>query len=177
MTMNSLVVMGVSGCGKSRVGALVAERLGLPLVEGDVFHSEANRALMRQGIALTDAHRAGWLDRLGSELQQRPGGAVLTCSALKLAYRDRLRRAAPGLRFAWLDLDRAAAEARVAQRPAHFFPAGLVATQFDALEPPLGEPGVLRVDALLAPDAIAERVVRWMRDGDANGAARNDGAA
>ena len=177
MTMNSLVVMGVSGCGKSRVGALVAERLGLPLVEGDMFHSEANRALMRQGIALTDAHRAGWLDRLGSELQQRPGGAVLTCSALKLAYRDRLRRAAPGLRFAWLDLDRAAAEARVAQRPAHFFPAGLVATQFDALEPPLGEPGVLRVDALLAPDAIAERVVRWMRDGDANGAARNDGAA
>ena len=177
MTMNSLVVMGVSGCGKSRVGALVAERLGLPLVEGDVFHSEANRALMRQGIALTDAHRAGWLDRLGTELQQRPGGAVLTCSALKLAYRDRLRRAAPGLRFAWLDLDRAAAEARVAQRPSHFVPAGLVATQFDALEPPLGEPGVLRVDALLAPDAIAERVVRWMRDGDANGAARNDGAA
>jgi gluconokinase len=177
MTMTSLVVMGVSGCGKSRVGAVVAERLGLPLVEGDEFHSEANRALMRQGIALTDEHRAGWLDRLGTELQQRPAGAVLTCSALKRAYRDRLRRAAPALRFAWLDFDRAAAEARVAQRPSHFFPAGLVATQFEALQPPTGEPGVLRVDALLAPEAIAERVVRWLRDGEASGAARPGEAA
>ena len=177
MTMNSVVVMGVSGCGKSRVGAVVAEWLGLPLVEGDEFHSEATRALMRQGIALTDANRADWLDRLGAELQQRPGGAVLTCSALKRSYRDRLRRASPGLRFAWLDLDRTAAEARVAQRPSHFFPAGLVATQFDALEPPHGELGVLRVDALLAPEAIADRVVRWIGDGDAGGAPRNEDAA
>ena len=177
MTMTSLVVMGVSGCGKSRVGAVVAERLGLPLVEGDEFHSDQNRALMREGIALTDAHRADWLDRLGTELRLRPDGAVLTCSALKASYRDRLRRAAPGLRFAWLDLDRAAAEARVAQRAFHFFPAGLVATQFEALEPPLAEPGVLRVDALLPPEAIAEAVVRWTRDGDANGAAREVGTA
>jgi gluconokinase len=177
MTMTSLVVMGVSGCGKSRVGAVVAERLGLPLVEGDEFHSDANRALMRQGIALTDTDRADWLDRLGVELRQRPQGAVLTCSALKLSYRDRLRRAAPGLRFAWLDLDRAAAEARVAQRPSHFFPAGLVATQFEALQSPQGEAGVLRVDALLPPEAIADRVVRWMRDSDTTRAASNDAAA
>ena len=165
--MTSLVVMGVSGCGKSRVGAAIAERLGLPLVEGDEFHSEANRALMREGIPLTDAHRADWLDRLGAELQRRPGGAVLTCSALKASYRDRLRAAAPGLRFAWLDLDPASAQARVAQRPAHFFPAGLVATQFEALESPLNEPGVLRLDALVPPEAIAERVVRWMTGSDA----------
>jgi len=164
--MTSLVVMGVSGCGKSRVGAVVAERLGLPLVEGDEFHSDANRALMREGVALTDAHRADWLDRLGTELRLRPNGAVLTCSALKASYRDRLRGASPGLRFAWLDLDPASAEARVAQRPAHFFPAGLVATQFAALESPLHEPGVLRLDALLAPEAIAERVVRWTGDPD-----------
>lgn len=160
--MASLVVMGVSGCGKSRVGAVVAERLGRPLVEGDQFHSEANRALMRDGVPLTDAQRADWLDRLGAELQLRPGGAVLTCSALKASYRDRLRAAAPGLRFAWLDLDSASAQARVAQRSAHFFPAGLVATQFDALESPLNEPGVLRLDALLPPEAIAERIVRWI---------------
>ena len=177
MTMTSLVVMGVSGCGKSHVGAVVAERLGLPLVEGDEFHSDANRARMREGIALTDENRADWLDRLGIELQRRPQGAVLTCSALKLSYRDRLRRAAPGLRFAWLDLDRAAAEARVAQRPSHFFPAGLVATQFEALESPQGEAGVLRVDALLPPEAIADRVVHWMRDSDATRAARSDAAA
>jgi gluconokinase len=160
--MNSIVVMGVSGCGKSRVGQLIAERLGLPLVEGDEFHSEANRARMRNGVPLTDADRADWLDRLGAELQRRPGGAVLTCSALKASYRDRLRSAAPGLRFAWLDLDRAAAEARVAQRAEHFFPAGLVATQFDALEPPADEPGVLRLDALEPPEALAERVVHWV---------------
>ena len=171
--MISLVVMGVSGCGKSHVGALVAERLGLPLVEGDGFHSEANRARMRDGIALTDADRADWLDRLGAELRRRPGGAVLTCSALKASYRERLRSASFGLRFAWLDLDPASAEARVAQRATHFFPKGLVATQFDALESPLGESGVLRLDALLAPAAIAERVVRWM---SAEPAARVAGA-
>ena len=159
--MVSLVVMGVSGCGKSRVAADVAQRLGLPLIEGDEFHSEANRALMRAGIPLTDAHRADWLDRLGVELQRRPGGAVLTCSALKAAYRERLRAASPGLRFAWLDLDAAAAEARVAQRAEHFFPPGLVATQFRTLEPPLHEPGVLRVDALQPPQNIAERIAQW----------------
>jgi gluconokinase len=160
-----IVVMGVSGCGKSRVGALVADALGLPLVEGDEFHPEANRARMRSGIALTDADRAGWLDTLGAQLRARPGGAVLTCSALKASYRARLRDAAPGLRFAWLELDAASARARVGERAAHFFPAGLVATQFETLEPPLGEPGVLRLDALEAPEAIAARVVRWAEGG------------
>ncbi len=159
--MTSLVVMGVSGCGKSRVGAVIAARLQLPLIEGDEFHSEANRSLMREGIPLTDAHRADWLNRLGTELTLHPRGAVLTCSALKSAYRDRLRAAAPGLRFAWLDLDRQAAEARVAQRPAHFFPAGLVATQFEALEAPLHEAGVLRLDALSTPEALAQAVLGW----------------
>ena len=159
--MTSLVVMGVSGCGKSCVGAVVARRLGLPLVEGDEFHSESNRARMRDGLALTDADRADWLDRLGAELRLQPGGAVLTCSALKATYREQLRSASPGLRFAWLDLDPASAEERVAQRAAHFFPKSLVASQFEALESPLHEPGVLRLDALLPPEAIAEHVVRW----------------
>jgi len=167
----SLVVMGVSGCGKSHVGAEVAARLALPLIEGDEFHSEANRAAMRAGVPLTDADRASWLDRLGAELQQHPAGTVLTCSALKAAYRERLRAAAPGLRFVWLDLSPAAATQRVAQRATHFFPAGLVASQFDALEPPLAEPLVLRVDATLPPQVIAEQVVRWAmghaRAGDA----------
>jgi len=157
----ALVVMGVSGCGKSHVGAAVAARLGLPLIEGDEFHSEANRAAMRAGVPLTDADRTDWLDRLGAALKQHPSGAVLTCSALKAAYRERLRAAAPGLCFAWLDLDRNAATHRVAQRATHFFPAGLVASQFEALEPPLGEARVLRLDATLAPEAIADQVVRW----------------
>lgn len=172
--MTSLVVMGVSGCGKSHVGAAVARQLGLPLVEGDEFHSEANRALMQQGIPLTDENRADWLDRLGDELRRHPAGAVLTCSALKRSYRDRLRAASPALRFAWLDLDRDAAAERVARRPGHFFPAGLVATQFDALEPPLGEPGVLRVDALWAPERIAARVAGWITGTGADAPAAPD---
>jgi gluconokinase len=165
--MDSLVVMGVSGCGKSHVGAAIASRLGLPLIEGDAFHSAANRALMHSGVALTDLDRAGWLDSLGAELARHAGGAVLSCSALKRAYRDRLRAASPGLRFAWLVLDANAALARVSQRATHFFPAGLVASQFEALEAPLDETGVLRVDALLAPDEIATRVARWMLGSDA----------
>ena len=161
--MTSLVVMGVSGCGKSLIGAAVAQQLGLPWIEGDAFHPERNRALMQAGTALTDAHRSDWLDRLGEELVRHPAGAVLGCSALKAAYRDRLRAAAPGLRFAWLDLSRQSAEARVAQRATHFFPAGLVATQFEALESPLAEAGVLRLDAMLAPETISTHIVRWMR--------------
>lgn len=170
LAMNWIVVMGVSGCGKSHVGALVAERLALPLVEGDEFHSEANRALMQSGTPLTDTDRADWLDTLGAQLKRHPGGAVLTCSALKAAYRDRLRAAVPGLRFAWLELDAASALARVTQRPSHFFPAGLVTTQFETLEPPTNEPGVLRLDALQPPQALAARVVDWAAgNGDQRG--------
>lgn len=160
--VSRLVVMGVSGCGKSHLGALVASRLGLPLVEGDAFHPEANLARMREGVPLTDADRAGWLDALAAQLQARPQGAVLTCSALKAAYRARLRAAAPGLRFAWLDLDPAAALARVGQRDSHFFPAALVHSQFRDLEPPLGEEGVLRLDALQPPQALADQAVEWL---------------
>jgi gluconokinase len=163
--MNSLVVMGVSGCGKSHVAELIARRLQMPLIEGDAFHPEANRQLMQNGVPLTDADRAGWLDSLGAELARHSGGAVLSCSALKRAYRDRLRAASPDLRVVWLDLDASAALARVAQRPAHFFPAGLVATQFQALESPLGEAGVLRVDALLPAGKIVEQILQWIAKG------------
>jgi gluconokinase len=100
-----IVVMGVAGCGKSSLGAALALAEGLPLVEGDDFHSPANRAKMSQGIALTDADRDGWLDILGQQLQAHPGGMVLTCSALKRRYRDRLRQARPGLRFVFLDIE------------------------------------------------------------------------
>ena len=86
---NSLVIMGVAGCGKSSLAVAVAPVIGLPLIEGDDFHSPANRAKMTEGIALTDADRAGWLDALGEQLRTHPEGLVLTCSALKLIYRER----------------------------------------------------------------------------------------
>lgn len=142
-----VVVMGVSGCGKSAVGEQLAQALGLPLIEGDSFHPPANIDKMSRGLPLDDTDRAGWLDTLGQELAQRPDGAVLTCSALKAAYRERLRAAAPGLRFVHLALTPRQALDRVATRKDHFYPASLVDSQFAALEDPTGESGVVVVDA------------------------------
>ncbi len=157
----SVVIMGVSGCGKSSLGAAVAQVEGLPLIEGDEHHSEQSRAKMSQGIALTDEDRDGWLILLGEHLQAAPHGAVLTCSALKRQYRNRLRAASPGLRFVFLDLTREMAQARVASRSSHFFAASLVDSQFATLEPPTGEAGVLRLDASLPLTTLVAEVSLW----------------
>lgn len=160
-----LVVMGVAGCGKSSLGAAFADAQALPLVEGDAFHSAASVDKMRRGIALTDADRAGWLDRLGAELRAHPNGVVITCSALRRAYRERLRAASPGLRFAFLEIDREAALARVNARASeHFFSASLVDSQFATLEVPLGEPGVLRLDATRPIAELQAQLSAWWRD-------------
>lgn len=160
--MHMLVMMGVSGCGKSSLGEAVARALGWTLIEGDDFHPPANVAKMRAGIPLQDEDRAGWLATLGRQLQAHRGGAVLTCSALKRRYREQLRAAAPGLGFVHLVLDREAAHGRVAGRDAHLFPPSLVASQFEALEPPEGEPGVLSVDALQPLDQLCTAVQDWL---------------
>ncbi len=154
--------MGVAGCGKSAVGQRIAQALDLPLIEGDEFHPASNIEKMRQGRPLADEDRAGWLDRLGQELQRHPDGAVLTCSALKRAYRDRLRLAAPGLRFVHLALSQEQALRRVAERGGHFYPPSLVASQFDALEDPAGEALVLAVDACLPLDEVGAQAVAWL---------------
>jgi len=160
----SVVIMGVAGCGKSSLGAALAHEGGWPLIEGDDFHAPASRDKMNRGIALTDADRDGWLTTLGEALKERPGGAVLTCSALKRAYRDRLRAASPGLRFVFLDIARADALARVAARAAsHFFSASLVDSQFATLESPVGEPGVLRLDALAPLDVLKTQALAWLQ--------------
>lgn len=152
--------MGVAGCGKSAVGERLAQALGLPLIEGDAFHPPGNITKMRHGVALTDEDRAGWLQRLGEELSQKPGGAVLTCSALKRGYRDTLRQAAPGLGFLYLTLSPQQALDRVAARKDHFYPPTLVASQFEALEDPSGEPGVVAVDAALPLGQVVEMAVK-----------------
>lgn len=159
---DSVVIMGVAGCGKSSLGAALAQSLNLNLLEGDDRHSAASREKMRQGIALTDADRAGWLDELASELRARPAGLVLTCSALRRTYRERLRQAAPGLRFIYLEISRDEALARVAARSSHFFSASLVDSQFATLEPPLGEPGVLRLDASAALPLLQSEATTWL---------------
>ncbi|MDP3760875.1 MAG: gluconokinase [Ramlibacter sp.] len=158
-----VVVMGVAGCGKSAVGERIAQALGLPLVEGDEFHPASNIDKMKRGLALGDEDRAGWLDRLALELARQPAGAVLTCSALKRSYRDRLRAAVPGLRFVHLQLSQDEALRRVQARGGHFYPPSLVASQFEALEDPAGEPGVLGVDAGLPLDAVATQALGWLR--------------
>ena len=164
---SSIVIMGVAGCGKSSLGAAVARAEGLPLVEGDDHHSAESRAKMSQGIALTDADRDGWLVRLAEQLRAHPQGVVLTCSALKRAYRERLRAAAPGLRFVFLSISREQALARVSARaPQHFFSASLVDSQFATLEPPLGEPGVLPVDALAPLSQLQAQVSAWLHAGE-----------
>lgn len=160
--MNAFVFMGVSGCGKSTLAQAVAQALGCTMLEGDEFHAAASQEKMAQGTPLTDLDRAGWLATLGAELAAHPEGVVLSCSALKKAYRDTLRSYAPELRFVFLEISHATALARVAARSnAHFFPAALVDNQFATLESPTGEPGVLTVDATAPlPDLVAQ-VLAW----------------
>jgi gluconokinase len=158
-----LVIMGVAGCGKSSLGVVLARALALPLIEGDDFHSAHSKSKMQQGVPLTDVDRQGWLSELGAELRRRPAGAVLTCSALKLAYRERLRAAVPGLRFAFLDIQKASALQRVQARAGgHFFSANLVDSQFATLEDPCQEAGVLRLDALLPLAQLQAQVQAWL---------------
>ena len=160
---SSIVIMGVAGCGKSSLGSLVAQALHWPLVEGDDFHSPESRQKMSQGIALTDDDRAGWLDRLCAQLRQHPGGIVLTCSALKQAYRDRLRQASPGLRFVFLQISREDAQVRVGSRgEAHFFSSNLVDSQFATLQVPIGEPGVLTLDPMAPLSQLQAEVTAWL---------------
>ncbi len=157
-----LVVMGVAGCGKSVVGTQLAAQLQVALIEGDDFHPAANIEKMRQGVPLEDADRSQWLQQLARELQAHPRGAVLTCSALKRAYRDTLRGAVPGLRFLHLALTPHQALERVASRTDHFYPPSLVASQFEALQDPGGEPGVHVADACLHVERIVADAMHWL---------------
>jgi gluconokinase len=162
MTEPRILVMGVAGSGKSTLAALLARELGIASIEGDDHHSPTSRDKMRRGIALDDADRLPWLDTLGALLAHGGGGAVLTCSALKLVYRERLRRAVPKLRIVFLDIAPDTAHARVAERPAHLFPPSLVRSQFETLESPLGESDVLRVDANRSRLEQLNSVLAWL---------------
>lgn len=164
--LSAIVVMGVAGCGKSSFGAAIAARSGGRLIEGDAFHPAENIRKMSAGIPLDDNDRAGWLVRLGQELQatvsagERP---ILTCSALKRRYRDTLREAMPALGFVFLELTPAEAEKRVLARPGHFMPASLIESQFAALEPPHDEALTLPLDATQPVAALAEIVDAWLK--------------
>jgi gluconokinase len=146
----ALVVMGVSGSGKTTVAELLAKQLGWPFMEGDRLHPPANVEKMRQGIPLTDADRAPWLDRIGEELKSWAAegkSGVLTCSALKRAYRDRIRAARPDVRFIYVKGSETLIEARVAARHHEYMPASLLRSQFDTLEEPTPDEQAVTVDA------------------------------
>jgi gluconokinase len=157
-----VLVMGVAGSGKSTLAAALARELHATLIEGDDHHLPQSQHKMRNGIPLQDADRDPWLGRLGDLLAAEPGPVVLTCSALKRRYRERLRTAVPTLRTVYIDITPEASRARVATRPGHLFPAGLVASQFDTLEVPTGEPGVLHLSAQLSPSNQLQAVLQWL---------------
>lgn len=153
-----VVVMGVSGSGKSTVGGLLAERLGVPYAEADDFHPPANIAKMAAGHPLDDSDRVPWLDAIAAWITARDGlGGVVSCSALKRRYRDRLRVDAPGLFFLHLDGSPELIAARLAARMEHFMPPGLLRSQFDALErlEPDEAGAVVPIEG--GPQQIAER--------------------
>ncbi|RLU90556.1 gluconate kinase [Streptomyces griseocarneus] len=159
-----VAVMGVSGTGKTTIGPLVAEALGVPYAEGDEFHPPANIAKMSAGIPLDDADRAPWLDAVGAWAAGRAGrGGVVSCSALKRAYRDRLRAAAPGIVFLHLTGDRALIAERMAARKGHFMTAKLLDSQFATLEPLEADEAGVGVDVTPEPAAIVERAVTALR--------------
>jgi gluconokinase len=160
-----LVVMGVSGSGKSTVGLRLAERLGVPFVDGDDLHPDANKAKMAGGTPLEDADRWPWLALVGEAMAQSPTGIVVACSALKRSYRDAIRAKAPDARFVYLRVPRDVLEQRLQHRPGHFMPASLLASQLQTLEEPTGEerPVVVEADAPL--DATVAAIVDRLDEG------------
>ena len=133
--MAPIVVMGVSGSGKSTVGAALAQRLRVPFADADDFHPEANIAKMTAGHALDDDDRRPWLDSIGEWLAAHAEGGVMSCSALKRTYRDQLREHCPDVDFLHLAGTPEVIGRRQASRPGHFMPASLLASQFETLEP------------------------------------------
>ena len=151
VSIPAIVVMGVSGSGKTTIGARLAAALGGRFVDGDDLHADAAREKMRAGGALDDEDRWPWLDRIGAVLHEaQSDGApiVVACSALRRRYRDRIRAAVgPALAFVYLDAKPEDMRVRVGARKGHYMPASLVDSQFAALEAPVGEPDVITIPA------------------------------
>lgn len=158
-----VVVMGVTATGKSLIGARLAEALQGRFVDGDDLHPQSNRAKMARGEPLDDRDRAPWLDRVGQSLAQGEGPVVIACSALKRAYRDRIRRAAPGAVMVHLTGTRALIAERMKSRKGHFMPVSLLDSQLETLEPPGPGEAAFEVDIALPPTDIVARILDRLR--------------
>jgi gluconokinase len=162
-TQMMVVLMGVSGCGKTTVGQILASRTGWRLYDADEFHSAANIEKMRSGIALEDADRWPWLDRMHAMLEDRYArgeSVLLACSALKQKYRDRLAQGGLPLRWVYLKGDFELIRRRLEARTNHYMKAGLLESQFAALEEPRD---AIVADIAGTPEAIAEDVLHQLQ--------------
>jgi len=162
VTAKILIVMGVSGSGKSTVAGALADRLGWALAEGDDFHSPANIAKMHAGTPLTDVDRLPWLKSIATWIAARldaGGTGIVTCSALKHSYRDLLSGGRPDVLFVYLKGSQEVMADHLAGRHGHFMPASLLASQFDTLEEPDPDEPVLVVDAGQPVEAIVSEIV------------------
>lgn len=157
-TVAIVLVMGVSGAGKTRIGAALARRLGFGFLDADDLHPAANIEKMRDGEPLADADRAPWLTAIRAWIDARQTPAVVACSALKRAYRDRLRDGRAGFRLVWLKGGTALIARRLQRRRGHYWPASLLASQFDALEPPTADESPIIVDIAAPVDEIVRQI-------------------
>ena len=154
-----VVVMGVSGCGKSTIGQLLASRLQVPFLDADEFHPPANVAKMAAGTPLTDADRQPWLESLNKKLREERN-AVLACSALKESYRQALAHDIAGCRFVHLRGNIELIRSRLAERRHRYMPASLLESQFATLEPPVG---AIEVDIAPPPEQCIEAILAGLR--------------
>jgi gluconokinase len=168
-----IVLMGVSGCGKSTVGAELSRRLGWPFRDADSFHPPANIAKMSRGTPLTDADRAPWLDAIAQWIDDRLARAapgIVSCSALKRAYRQRIVGARARVGLVYLKGDIGLIAARLAERTSHFMPTALLASQFEALEEPQPDERPVIVSIEEAPAGIAAAIIAKLGCAAAEGA-------
>ena len=160
MNARPILVMGICGTGKSTVARGIADRIGGCFIEADLYHDQSSVARMRAGLPLTDDMRWGWLGRLAAAVRASPRQAVLACSGLSLAHRDRLRDGAGALDIVFLHGGRDLIAARMAVRRDHYMPASLIDSQLATLQPPdPAAEGALWIDVALSPDQIIDRAV------------------
>ena len=165
MTPCALIVMGVSGSGKSTIASALAERLGWTFEDGDRFHPPSNVAKMSAGHPLTDEDRWPWLQAIADEIGRvcRAGGhLVVACSALKRAYRDVLVGDRSDVRFVFLAGSQALIAGRLARRKGHFMPPGLLDSQFKTLEPPQADEQAIAVSIDAPVETIVDNIVARM---------------
>jgi len=150
--------MGVSGCGKSTIGAALARRLGWPFVDADDLHPQTNVDRMAKGLPLTDADRAPWLTAIREEMTEAGRDTVVACSALRHSYREVLRDGPGETRFVFLDVATDILSTRLRRRHGHFMPADLLDSQLETLEPPREDENSLRIVIGSARRGVAEVV-------------------